>query len=303
MNLRQIEVFRAVMHAGSISGAAIALHVSQPAVSRLMRYLETKLRVALFERTGGRLHPTPEARALLREIDSAYRGIDRVRLYAEQLQHGVADTLRITTNLSTALELVPRAIASLKVQMPRLHISVEVATHAQITDQLLEGACDIGVAAFVQSQHPSVTAQAIGTGEVLCAMAPTHPLARRKRLTLQDVRRYDVISFGSATAHGKVVSGLIGTGEDLPVTPTVEVRYAYVACSIAASGWGLALVDDLTASRFEGSGVLLRPLTPPVTYQACAMSSAERPLSSAGRELVRLLGVHWSAVRMPMRGR
>lgn len=299
MNLRQIEVFRAVMQAGSISGAAIALHVSQPAVSRLMRYLEVKLSVALFERTGGRLHPTPEARALLREIDSAYRGIDRVRVYAEQLRHGVADTLRIATNLSTALELVPRAIASLKAQMPRLHISVEIGTHAYITDQLLEGACDIGVAAFVQSQHPAVTAQVIGTGEVLCALAVTHPLARRKRLTLEEIRRHDVISFGAASAHGKVVSGLIGAG-DQPVSPTVDVRYAYVACSIAASGWGLALVDDLTASRFEGSGVLLRPVTPPVSYQACAMSSAERPLSTAGRELVRLLGEHWEGVRAPM---
>lgn len=302
MNLRQIEVFRAVMQAGSISGAAIALHVSQPAVSRLMRYLEVKLSVTLFERTGGRLHPTPEARALLREIDSAYRGIDRVRVYAEQLRHGVADTLRVATNLSTALELVPRAIASLKAQMPRLHISVEIGTHAHITDQLLEGACDIGVAAFVQSQHPAVTAQVIGTGEVLCAMAATHPLARRKRLTLEEIRRHDVISFGAASAHGKVVSGLIGAG-DQPVSPTVDVRYAYVACSIAASGWGLALVDDLTASRFEGSGVLLRPVTPPVSYQACAMSSAERPLSTAGRELVRLLGEHWEGVRSPMAGR
>jgi DNA-binding transcriptional LysR family regulator len=299
MNFRQIEVFRAVMQAGSISGAAIALHVSQPAVSRLVRYLEVKLGVALFERTGGRLHPTPEARALLREIDSAYRGIDRVRVYAEQLRHGVADTLRIATNLSTALELVPRAVASLKAQMPQLHLSVEIGTHAQITDQLLQGACDIGVAAFVQSQHPAVTAYPIGTGEVLCAMAPTHPLARRKRLTLDDIRKHDVISFGTATAHGKVVNNLIGTG-DQPVNPTVDVRYAYVACSIAASGWGLALVDDLTASRFDNAGVLLRRLAKPVSYHACAMSSAERPLSTAGRELVRLLAGHWDDVRAPM---
>jgi len=185
----------------------------------------------------------------------------------------------------------------LKALMPRLHISVEVATHAQITDQLLSGACDIGVAAFVQSQHPAVTAQVIGTGAVVCAMAPTHPLAKRKRLTLADVRRHDVISFGAATAHGKVVSGLLGVG-DQPVNPTVEVRYAYVACSIAASGWGLALVDDLTASRFVDSGALLRPLTPAVRYQACTMSSAERPLSTAGRELVRLLGEHWPGIRV-----
>lgn len=296
MNLRQIEVFRAVMQAGSISGAAAALHVSQPAVSRLIRYLEVKLRVALFDRTGGRLHPTPEARALLREINSAYRGIDRVRAYAQQLHHGVADTLRISTNLSPALELVPRAVAELKARMPRLHISVEIGTHAQITDQLLAGECDLGVAAFVKAQHPAVTAETIGEGDVLCAMAPGHALARLRKVTLTQIRQHDVISFGPETPHGKVVGKLLGnTGTAM--NPTVDVRYAYVACSIAASGWGVALVDDLSASRFSASGLALRPLARPVRYEACAMGSAERPLSAAGRAMVTLLKAHWERSR------
>lgn len=296
MNLRQIEVFRAVMLAGSISGAALALHVSQPAVSRLVRYLEVKLRVALFERSGGRLHPTPEARALMREIESAYHSIDRVRACAEQLHHGVADRLRIATNLSTALELVPKAIAKLKASHPKLHISVEIATHAQITDQLLGGECDIGVVAFVQSQHPAITAQLIGEGDVLCAMAATHPLARHSRVKLDQLAQHDIISFGTETAHGKMIAKLLGE-RGRPVTPTVDVRYAYVACSIAASGYGVALVDDLTAGRFHTADLVLRPLAKPVRYQAYAMSSAERPLSAAGRDMVRLLGLHWSAVR------
>lgn len=296
MNLRQIEVFRAVMLAGSISGAALALHVSQPAVSRLIRYLEVKLRVVLFDRTGGRLHPTPEARALMREIEDAYHSIDRVRACAEQLHHGVADRLRIATNLSTALELVPRAIAGLKASMPKLHVSVEIATHAQITDQLLAGVCDIGVVAFVQTQHPAVTAQLIGEGDVLCAMADTHPLASRKRVTLAALAQHDIISFGTETAHGKMLAGLLGESSQ-PMMPTVDVRYAYVACSIAASGYGVAVVDDLTACRFAHSGLVLRPLSKAVRYQAYALGSTERPLSAGGREMVRLLGLHWAAAR------
>ncbi|CAJ3076526.1 LysR family transcriptional regulator [Burkholderia pseudomallei] len=61
LNLRQIEVFRAIMLTGSISGAAKLLHVSQPAVSRLISYAEQRLGLALFERIKGRLYPTPEA--------------------------------------------------------------------------------------------------------------------------------------------------------------------------------------------------------------------------------------------------
>jgi DNA-binding transcriptional LysR family regulator len=296
MNLRQIEVFRAVMLAGSISGAALALHVSQPAVSRLIRYLEVKLRVVLFDRSGGRLHPTPEARALMREIEDAYHSIDRVRACADQLRHGVADRLRIATNLSTALELVPRAIAALKTSMPKLHVSVEIGTHAQITDQLLSGGCDIGVVAFVQHRHPALSAQLIGEGDVLCAMAATHPLASQKRVTLDALAQHDIISFGAESAHGKMIAKVLGE-RSAPLTPTVEVRYAYVACSVAASGYGVAVVDDLTASLFPSPDLVVRPLSKPVRYQAYALGSKERPLSAGGREMVRLLGLHWAAAR------
>lgn len=75
MNLRQIEVFRAVMLTGSISGASKLLFVSQPAISRLMAHTEQRLGLTLFVRTKGRLHPTPEARRLPGEVNAVYEGV------------------------------------------------------------------------------------------------------------------------------------------------------------------------------------------------------------------------------------
>ena len=62
INLRQIEVFRAIMLTHSMSGAAKALHVSQPAISRLVSHTEQRLGLKLFERIKGRLYPTPARR-------------------------------------------------------------------------------------------------------------------------------------------------------------------------------------------------------------------------------------------------
>src|SRR3954471_3643596 len=84
-NLRQIEVFRAVMVAQSISGAAKALHVSQPAVSRLISYTEQRVRLTLFERIKDRLYPTPEARRLFEEVGAVYNSVQRVNQVAEEL--------------------------------------------------------------------------------------------------------------------------------------------------------------------------------------------------------------------------
>ena len=66
MRLRHIEVFHAIMQAGTISGAAQLLHISQPAVTKVLQHCELQLGMALFDRVRGKLYPTPEARAPVR---------------------------------------------------------------------------------------------------------------------------------------------------------------------------------------------------------------------------------------------
>ncbi|MBV8836561.1 MAG: LysR family transcriptional regulator, partial [Alphaproteobacteria bacterium] len=69
LNPRQVEAFRAVMATGSVTLAATMMHVTQPAVSRLIRDLEFTLQLALFERRGNRLKPTAEANHLFAEVE------------------------------------------------------------------------------------------------------------------------------------------------------------------------------------------------------------------------------------------
>src|SRR5207244_6208105 len=86
MNARQLEVFRAIMRNRSLTAAAEALHVSQPAISKVLRHFELQIGYRLFERLGGRLVPTAEAQLLYRDADRIFREIvvlqglsDRIR--------------------------------------------------------------------------------------------------------------------------------------------------------------------------------------------------------------------------------
>jgi DNA-binding transcriptional LysR family regulator len=72
MNLRQLEVFYAVMQAGSVTGAARNLNVTQPAVSNVLKHTEQQVKFKLFERMGGRLHPAAEARDLLPDVNEIF---------------------------------------------------------------------------------------------------------------------------------------------------------------------------------------------------------------------------------------
>src|SRR3954467_10843068 len=110
LNLRQIEVFRAVMCTGSLRGAAQLLFRPQPAVSRLLSQTETRLGFALFERIKGRLHATPEAKKLFREVQSVYAGIQRVNAMAEDLADNRHGALNIVSSTSVGQMFIPQAI-------------------------------------------------------------------------------------------------------------------------------------------------------------------------------------------------
>ena len=99
LNLRQIEVFRAIMISGSISGASKLLFVSQPAVSRLIAYTEQRLGLMLFERIKGRLSPTPEARRLFVEVTALYQNVQRVNEVADNLAENREGQLRLSLSL------------------------------------------------------------------------------------------------------------------------------------------------------------------------------------------------------------
>ena len=86
---RHVEVFRAVMIAGSVTGAAAALFTSQPTVSRELARMERLLGLQLFERVRGRLQPTAPAFALYEEVQRSYAGLERIADTALLLRAGL----------------------------------------------------------------------------------------------------------------------------------------------------------------------------------------------------------------------
>jgi len=138
LNLRQIEVFRAVMTTGSISGAAQALHVSQPAVSRLLSYTESKIGFALFERIKGRLYATPEAKRLFREVENVYAGVQRVNELAHDLAERRRGFLHVMSSPSIGQRLVPQAIADFRAQHADVHVTLSFQNYGQMKDRLLD---------------------------------------------------------------------------------------------------------------------------------------------------------------------
>lgn len=107
MRLRHIEIFQAIRQTGSISGAAQLLHVSQPAVTKVLQHAELQLGFPLFLRVRGKLQPTPEALELEREVDKVSESLQGVRRLAQNLRRAPGHSLRIGATPALALALLP----------------------------------------------------------------------------------------------------------------------------------------------------------------------------------------------------
>ncbi|NPC58458.1 LysR family transcriptional regulator [Caenimonas soli] len=169
MNLRQIEVFRAVMLSNSIVGAAKMLHVSQPAISRLLAHTERRLGLQLFERIKGRLHPTPDAQKLFTQVQVVYEGVQLVNEMAEDLVENREGTLRLAGTPSLCHEVVPKAIASFCRSYPGVRIALQTLSPPKLLDAVLTQQAELGLA-FFSEPHSAVNSSLIYPNQIVLAL-------------------------------------------------------------------------------------------------------------------------------------
>lgn len=300
MNLRHMEVFRAVMLTGSVNGAAELLHVSQPAVSKLLGHAARQAGLTLFERVKGRLVPTPEAQQLYAEIESLWRGVERVRDVSRALAHPETGTLRLGVSASLASHLAPRAVALLYEQFPLLKSRIEVLVSPIMVDALLDHSADLAIG-LLPNAHPNlVTVRSYQCG-LACAMHEDHPLAAKASVTPADLRGERVITSPASTPYGQSLLRAYGkAGPQLRLD--IEVRSATTACWFAQAGAGVAVIDSAAVAGQSFTGLAVRPFKSSERLEVRIIRNRYRPMSVVQEAFCGAFERVWNAALKPPRG-
>jgi DNA-binding transcriptional LysR family regulator len=287
LNLRQIEVFRAIMVTGSVTGAANLLSVSQPAISRLLSYTEQRLGMVLFERVKNRLHPTPEARRLLAEVNSVYQAVQRVNELAEDLIEHRHGHLRIACSPSLGQGLLPRAVAQFLGAYPDARVSILTLIPSVLTHALLNQQADLGVVLLADA-HPNLQSKLLYPNRLLVAMPQGHRLQDLEEVDLTELAGEHFVGYGSDMPIGNLLKQLF-LDANLVVRPKVDAQQVHVACALVQEGVGLALIDELTAAGPVWTKVVKRPLRQMVDIPVHIQRHAMEPLSRLGHAFVETL--------------
>eukprot|EP01034_Spumella_vulgaris_P028924 gene28924-35877_t len=170
MRLRHIEVFHAIMQVGTISGAAQVLHISQPAVTKVLQHCELQLGMPLFERVRGKLYPKPEAHRLFAETEKLNRDLQGIRRLAASLKGRALETIRLVSTPTVAISVLPQAVTAWRKEFPGARC--ELATHhtSEIVNTLRLGEADLALS-LQDPRHPGIVAEPLAQG-VMTVIAP-----------------------------------------------------------------------------------------------------------------------------------
>lgn len=287
LNLRQIEVFRAVMITGSIRGASELLHVSQPAISRLMSYTEQRIGFPLFERIRGRLHATQEAKKLFHEVEVVYDGVQRVNELARELREHQEGILNLVASPSLGQMLIPSVIAEYRQAYPHVKLTFHYLTHIPLTERLLKRQADLAIT-ILPLKHPNLEQEVIGCGKMVCICPYNHPLARRAVLEVKDLLPYPFISYDRHSPFGQMVQDVF-QAHGHSVRSVVEAGSPQNACALVQAGAGISLVDQFSARSWSASRFVTRPLEGAPTLRAYLVRLRDEPLSQLSQPFIETL--------------
>ena len=242
---RHIEVFRAVMAAGSATGAADLLHSSQPTVSRELARLESLLGYALFERIQGRLRANARALALWDEVQRSWQGLERVVDRAVALGRPDAVQLSVLCLPALAHALLPGAAARLLQAQPHARLSVTPQESPLLEEWMSAQRFDLGLCEQTAAP-PGTRAEVLLTLDEVAVVPAGHTLASRPVLQLADFADQPFVSLSADDPYRRLIDARFAEAA-VPRTLRMETHSAAAVCAMVEHGLGLAIVNPLTA--------------------------------------------------------
>lgn len=287
--LKPLRAFCQTVRLGTVSRAAEALFVSQPAVTLQLQALEREFGVVLLERAGRRLVPSREGQLLYDLAQPLVENLDRLPERFRELCSGLdAGELRIAANSTTILYLLPKIVETFRQHHPEVKLSLHNAITADGTDLLRNDAADLVVGSLFDVPA-DLSYQAVYRFEHMLILPPGHPLADTAQLSLADIGAHPLILPPRRLVTWRLVDRMFEQ-QRVPYTVGLEVGGWEVIKQYVAMGMGISVVPALCLDADDTRRLVVRPVGPlfPARTYGVAVRRG-RPLSSQARAFIEMI--------------
>jgi DNA-binding transcriptional LysR family regulator len=280
LTLRQLRALAAVAELGSFTEAAQRLHLTQAAMSVLVRELETELGVRVLDRTTRQVHLSEAGReflpSVLRVLNELNAGVANV----SSLRDKKKGCVRVAAPQLMSCTLMPRVIQQFRNLYPDVTVKLFDTSAEHALDRLMTGEVELAVGLDTVT-GVELSKRPLLRDRHLLICRPDHPLAARSRLRWRDLTAYPFIAptrdfVKELTAELKVVA------PNVTITPVHEVSYMATAIGMAAAGLGITACPSYAARLVKGYRLQMRSLTEPIfSREVSVYNIAAKSLSPA----------------------
>jgi DNA-binding transcriptional LysR family regulator len=240
------------------------LHVSQPAVSKLLMHLEADAGLRLFDRVRGRLAPTPRGMRLYEEVERIFTGVRQVERAVEVIRREEQGHLIIGVLPGLSTSFIQQVTTSFLRERPNVTVSIMAPSSHIIVDWLATRQIDIGLISS-RMDNPYVEAEPILREPIVCLLPRKHPLAKRRVIRPSHLRDVPFVSFSPGSETRQLVDAVFDRhGERLNVV--VDTTTAPTLCEFVAAGVGVSLAHPLFAAGVRHK-IAMRRFEPSITFE------------------------------------
>ena len=261
VDLRQLEIIRAIADTGSFTAAGDKLHVSQSAISRQILLLEAELGEPVFHRIGRRIKITPAGESLLQLSHRVFQDLQDTVAQVTERQESLRGMMRLVGGMTVCLYVFPSLLAEVRRTHPQLDLKITVGSGERSIALLRSGSGDLGLVTL-PVEAADLEAVPVLEEELLLVTYPSHPLANKRHITPADLTRQPFILFETGSITRRLVEDFFTRGDIAPEivmeTENVEIIKAMVRHGVGISiiPWQAAMADvragQLFCSRISG---------------------------------------------------
>ncbi|ARP80725.1 hypothetical protein CAL12_07665 [Bordetella genomosp. 8] len=261
LKLRHLHLMHLLESEKSITRAAQAMHLTQPAVSAMLKELEAQFGIRMVERTAQGVLLTPAARAALRRFSIALAEVGAAHEEALRAQQHEGLRLRVGALTLATLELLPKALSLLLEESPDVQIEISEGTVEGLTDTLMRGEldCIIGRVGtpWAKAPHEARIEQLKLYDEQRCLVCrPGHPLSTHRRVDLAALAQHHWVLQPVPSSTRLVFDELFLERGMVPPAPTIESVSAHSNMEIVAATDLLGIAPQALARPHIATGRL-----------------------------------------------
>jgi DNA-binding transcriptional LysR family regulator len=248
-DLADLNLFRHVVEAGSITGGAERANLALAAASTRVRNMEEALGAALLVRGRQGVTPTPAGRTLLAHARAILRQAERLREDLGAYAGGLAGQIRVLSNTNALTEFLPEALSSFLAAHPQVSVDLEERLSDEIVGLIAEGVADIGIVAATVDVSTLET-YPFRKDRFVLVVAQDHPLAKRRKVDFAQVLQHDFVGLDRSSALQRFLADKAAkSGRSLRLR--VQMRSFDSVCRLVECRVGIGVVPQTTARRLS----------------------------------------------------